>query len=64
MIRALLLQLLDQPLSAIGKLAQDPCTLDEVEIDGDKVKILRINDTSHLPYSVSRAEARRFIGCP
>ena len=46
--RALLLQLLDQPLSAFGKLAQDPCTLNEVEIEGDKVRILRIDDTSHL----------------
>ena len=44
---ALLLQLLDQPMSAF-KLVQDPCTLNEVEIDGDKVQILRINDTSHL----------------
>lgn len=47
--RALLLQLLDQPLAAYWKLAQDPCCLNEVLIDGDKVEILRINDTSHLP---------------
>ena len=47
--RALLLQLLDQPLSAYWKLAQDPCTLNEVDIDGDKVEAKRINDTSHLP---------------
>ena len=46
--RALLLHLLDQPLSAFGKLVQDPFTLNEVESDGDKVQILRINDTSHL----------------
>ena len=46
--RALLLHLLEQPLSAFGKLVQDPWTLNEVEIDGDKVQILRINDTSHL----------------
>ncbi|CAN5445341.1 histidine phosphatase family protein [soil metagenome] len=46
--RALLLQLLDQPLAAYWKLAQDPCTLNEVEIEGDKVKVLRVNDTSHL----------------
>lgn len=46
--RALLLQLLDQPLAAYWKLAQDPCTLNEVEIEGDKVKVLRANDTSHL----------------
>jgi broad specificity phosphatase PhoE len=47
--RALLLQLLDQPLSAYWKLAQDPCTLNEVDIDGGKVEVKRINDTSHLP---------------
>ena len=46
--RALLLQRLDQPLSVFGKLVQDPCTPNEVEIGGDKVQILRINDTSHL----------------
>src|SRR4029077_2153876 len=47
--RALLLQLLAQPLSAYWKLAQDPCTLNEVEVEGAKVTIRRINDTSHLP---------------
>ncbi|MBX9945012.1 MAG: histidine phosphatase family protein [Reyranella sp.] len=48
--RALLLQLLDQPLSAYWRLAQDPCTLNEIEVfaAGD-VRVGRINDTSHLP---------------
>jgi probable phosphoglycerate mutase len=46
--RALLLQLLDQPLAAYWKLVQDPCTLNEVRIDSDRVQILRLNDTSHL----------------
>jgi broad specificity phosphatase PhoE len=46
--RALLLQLLDQPLAAYWKLAQDPCCLNEVAIEGDKVQILRVNDTSYL----------------
>lgn len=47
--RALLLQLLDQPLSAYWRLAQDPCSLNEIEIlpDGE-VRVERINDTSHL----------------
>jgi phosphoserine phosphatase len=49
--RSLLLQLLDQPLSAYWKLVQDPCTLNEVDIDGDQVRIQRINDTSHLDQS-------------
>jgi hypothetical protein len=49
--RALLLQLLDQPLSAYWKLAQDPCTLNEVEVfaAGD-VRVGFINDTSHLDH--------------
>jgi probable phosphoglycerate mutase len=47
--RALLLQLLDQPLAAYWKLAQDPCALNEVDVTGDKIQVQRINDTSHLP---------------
>lgn len=47
--RALLLQLLDQPLGAYWRVAQDPCCLNEILIEGDKVRVLRINDTSHLP---------------
>lgn len=46
--RALLLQLLDAPLSAYGRLAQDPATLNEVDIEDGAVRILRVNDTSHL----------------
>jgi probable phosphoglycerate mutase len=46
--RALLLQLLDQPMAAYWRLAQDPCCLNEVLIEGDKVQVLRVNDTSHL----------------
>jgi broad specificity phosphatase PhoE len=47
--RALLLQLLDQPLSAYWRLAQDPCTLNEIDVSaaGD-VRICSVNDTSHL----------------
>ena len=50
--RALLLQLLDQPLSAYWRLSQDPCTLNEIEVfaAGD-VRIGCINDTSHLDAS-------------
>jgi phosphoserine phosphatase len=46
--RALLLQLLDQPLSAYWKLAQGPCCLNEIDIEDAKVSVQRINDTSHL----------------
>lgn len=47
--RAILMQLLDMPLAAYGRLTQDPCTLNEIEVSpsGD-ARIQRINDTSHL----------------
>jgi probable phosphoglycerate mutase len=47
--RALLLQLLDQPLASYWKLAQDPCCLNEILIESGRVLVLRVNDTSHLP---------------
>jgi probable phosphoglycerate mutase len=46
--RALLLQLLDQPLSSYWRLAQHPCCINEIEIVGGQVRVERINDTSHL----------------
>jgi probable phosphoglycerate mutase len=46
--RVILMQFLDQPLSAYGRLAQDPCTLNEVDVEGDDIHVRRINDTSHL----------------
>jgi probable phosphoglycerate mutase len=45
--RALLLQLLDQPLSAYWRLAQDPCGISEIEITAD-IRIRRVNETLHL----------------
>ena len=46
--RALLLQLLDQPLSAYWRIAQDPCCINEIELIGEGIRVLRINDTCHL----------------
>lgn len=46
--RAILMQLLDQPLSAYWRLVQDPCTLNEIDVEGDEIRVERINDTSHL----------------
>jgi broad specificity phosphatase PhoE len=46
--RALLLELLEQPLSAYWRIAQDPCCLNEIDITGGTVRIRRINETSHL----------------
>jgi probable phosphoglycerate mutase len=46
--RALLLQLLDQPLSAYWRIAQGPCAINEIEIEDRHVRVLRINDRAHL----------------
>jgi phosphoserine phosphatase len=46
--RALLMQLIDQPLSAYWKLALSPCGITEIDIDGGKIRVLRVNETAHL----------------
>jgi phosphoserine phosphatase len=46
--RALLLQFLDLPLSAYWRIAQNPCCLNEIDIDSEKVCILRLNETHYL----------------
>jgi len=46
--RALLLQLLDQPLSAYWVLQQQPCGISEVVVDGTQVQVMRVNETAHL----------------
>jgi broad specificity phosphatase PhoE len=46
--RALLLQLLEQPLSAYWRIAQDPAALNEIDIVAATVTVRRINDTAHL----------------
>jgi broad specificity phosphatase PhoE len=46
--RALLLQLLDQPLSAYWRLAQDPCCINELDFIGGQVRVLRLNETQHV----------------
>ena len=52
--RALLLLLLDQPLSAYWRVAQDPCCLNEVDVAGGKIQVRRVNETSHLESLVGR----------
>lgn len=47
--RALLLQLLDQPLSAYWRIKQAPCCLNEIEISGGRVAVFGINEVRHLP---------------
>lgn len=46
--RALLLQTLDQPLSAYWRLAQDPCAVSEIEILEHETSVHRFNETYSL----------------
>lgn len=52
--RVLLLQFLDLPLSAYWRVAQDPCCLNEIDIEGGKICILRLNETHHLDAPAGR----------
>jgi broad specificity phosphatase PhoE len=46
--RALLMQFLDQPLSAYWRIVQAPCCVNEIDVLGANVRVLRINETLHL----------------
>lgn len=46
--RALLLQLLDQPLSSYWRLAQHPCCINEIDVLDGRIQVARINETHHL----------------
>ncbi len=46
--RALLLQMADLPLSSYWRLAQTPCCINEIEVTGNQIRILAVNETSHL----------------
>ena len=46
--RALLLQLADLPLCSYWRLAQTPCCINEIKIVDNQVRMLAINETSHL----------------
>jgi broad specificity phosphatase PhoE len=46
--RAILMQLLDQPLSAYWRIAQSPCGINEIEVGASEPRVLRVNDTAHL----------------
>ena len=46
--RALLIQLLDQPLSSFWRLAQEPCCINEIDVADGCVRVLRVNETRHL----------------
>jgi probable phosphoglycerate mutase len=46
--RALLLQLVDQPISAYWRIKQTPCCLNEIDIVPGQVSVLAVNGTQHL----------------
>jgi probable phosphoglycerate mutase len=46
--RALLLEFLDQPLSAYWRIAQNPCCLNEIDVSGERISVLRVNETYYL----------------
>jgi phosphoserine phosphatase len=46
--RALLLQLLGLPLSSYWCIAQSPCCINEIDVVGGAVRVLRLNETYHL----------------
>jgi phosphoserine phosphatase len=46
--RALLLQLIELPLSAYWRFEQSPCCLNEIDIGNGKACVRRINETAHL----------------
>jgi phosphoserine phosphatase len=46
--RALLLQLLDQSLSAYWRIAQEPCAINEIDMLDGRICVQRMNETHHL----------------
>jgi broad specificity phosphatase PhoE len=46
--RVLLLQLMEQPLSAYWRLAQEPCCINEIDLSAAGVRVRGINATQHL----------------
>jgi phosphoserine phosphatase len=56
--RALLLEFLDQPLSAYWRVAQDPCCLNEADVGGGRVSVRCINETHHLDAIAAEQDAR------
>jgi phosphoserine phosphatase len=44
----ILLQLLDQPLSSFWRIAQDPCCINEIDLDFEAMVVRQVNVTCHL----------------
>ena len=54
--RALLLQLLDLPLSAYWTVRQDPCCINVIEVENDALRVASLNDTRHIDRSTAVPE--------
>jgi phosphoserine phosphatase len=56
--RALLLGLLDQPLSAYWRVAQDPCCINEIDVTRGNVCVRSVNETQHLEVVVTEHDGQ------
>jgi broad specificity phosphatase PhoE len=51
--RVLLSQVLNMPLSAYWRLAQEPCCINEIHATGSSFQLRRMNDTAHLHVEIN-----------
>ena len=51
--RVLLTEVLDMPLSAYWRFAQDPCCINEIQVTGNSFQLRRMNDTAHLDVGIA-----------
>jgi probable phosphoglycerate mutase len=56
--RALLLEFLDQPLSAYWRVTQSPCCLNEIDVSRERISVLRVNETNYLDAIAAEQDAR------
>jgi len=54
--RALLLELLELPLSAYWRLAQEPCCINEIDVNEAGVHVRSINETQHTSMPLPRSK--------
>ena len=57
--RALLTQVLDQPLSAHSRIVVEPRGITEIEFVGDIERVLRVNETQHLDAIQTATEKKK-----
>jgi probable phosphoglycerate mutase len=56
--RALLLELIELPLSAYWRLAQEPCCINEIDVNEAAVRVRSINETQHLEAIAAEHDAQ------